>query len=261
MTQLGGISYGADPGEGRAHGTTSAGSLARPVARRAVAIAVLVALSGVAAQVAAAQDVYSFRDRRGVQHFTNVPSDNRYRAMPMDRARVMRISYSPRGDAAAAKRRGIRTLSRDSIWREPPADLDKLIDATARRYGVETALVHAVVRAESAFNHLAISSAGAQGLMQLMPGTAAEVGVRDAFHPEQNLEGGVYYLQQLIERFNGNTQLAVAGYNAGPGAVERFGGVPPYAETIEYLDRVFRYRQEYLLSRKTARPRVVVASR
>lgn len=257
MTQLGGISYGADPGEGRAHAST------RSTCTWVLA-SVLVLTAALLAVLAAPADaqVYSFRDRRGVQHFTNVPTDNRFKPMPMENARVMRISYSPRADAASMRRRGIRTLARrDSIWREPPADIDKMIDDTARRYGVETALVHAVVRAESAFNHMAISSAGAQGLMQLMPATASEVGVRDAFHPQENLEGGVYYLQQLIERFDGNTQLAVAGYNAGPGAVERFGGVPPYAETIEYLDRVFRYRQEYLLSRKTVRPRVVVASR
>jgi len=260
MTQLGGFSYGADLGEGRAPGMrSSSGALVGPGAVLVVLAALLVC---VLAESASAQ-VYSFRDRRGVQHFTNVPTDNRFKPMPMERARVMRISYTGRGDASAARRRGVRTLARSGgIWHEPPADLEKMIDDTARRYGVETALVHAVVRAESAYDHLAISSAGAQGLMQLMPATASEVGVRDAFHPQENLEGGVYYLQQLIARFNGNTQLALAGYNAGPGAVERFGGVPPYSETIEYLDRVFRYRQEYLLSRKTARPaRVVVASR
>ncbi len=258
MTQLGGISYGADPREGRAH--ASAPSSMRAWAFAGVLVTAAALLGGLA--VPADAQVYSFRDRRGVQHFTNVPTDNRFKPMPMENARVMRISYSPRGDAASMRRRGIRTLARtDSIWREPPADLGKMIDDTARRYGVETALVHAVVRAESAFDHMAVSSAGAQGLMQLMPATASEVGVRDAFHPQENLEGGVYYLQQLIERFDGNTQLAVAGYNAGPGAVERFGGVPPYAETIEYLDRVFRYRQEYLLSRRAVRSGVVVASR
>lgn len=260
MTQLGGFSDGTGPGEWRAPLTRTWSC--SPMGAVVTVGAVAVALVCILAETAAAQ-VYSFRDRRGVQHFTNVPTDTRFKPMPMENARVMRISYTGRGDASAARRRGIRTLSRSGgIWREPPADLEKMIDDTARRYGVETALVHAVVRAESAYDHLAISSAGAQGLMQLMPGTASEVGVRDAFHPQENLEGGVYYLQQLIERFNGNTQLALAGYNAGPGAVERFGGVPPYAETIEYLDRVFRFRQEYLLSRRTAPPaRVVVASR
>lgn len=218
---------------------------------------------GIAALVAtgahAAEGVYTFRDRGGTLHFTNVPSDSRFKAMPPQAVRPIRISYS--GRIGGSPSRSGRALARaDRLWTEPPADLGKLIDQTARRYGVETALVHAIVRAESDFDHLAVSSAGAQGLMQLMPGTAQEVGVRDAFHPRENLEGGVYYLSQLLDRFNGNTQLAVAGYNAGPGAVERFGGVPPYAETVEYLERVFRFRQEYLLSQR-ARQRVLVASR
>jgi soluble lytic murein transglycosylase-like protein len=256
---LGGSSYGVSPRAGGAQQVAQRGASARP--RTVVRWWILAAAAVAIAASPVDAEVFSFRDRRGVQHFTNVPTDSRYRAMPMQRARVMRISYT-RTDKSAAARRGVRTLARsDRIWREAPADLDKLIDQTARRYGVETALVHSVVRAESAFDHLAVSSAGAQGLMQLMPGTAFEVGVRDAFHPEQNLAGGVYYLRQLIDRFNGNVQLALAGYNAGPGAVERFGGVPPYAETIEYLQRVFRYRQEYILSRKPDRQRVVVASR
>ena len=204
--------------------------------------------------------VYSFRDRGGTQHFTNVPSDTRFRALPIDQSRGTRLSFTPRVGTAAAERRDAFARS-DRLWSPAPAELERMIDETAQRYGVETALVHAVVRAESDFDHLAISSSGAQGLMQLMPGTASEVGVRNAFKPQENLEGGVYYLRQLIDRFGGNKQLAVAGYNAGPGAVERFGGVPPYSETVEYLERVFRFRQEYLLNHRPERPRVVVASR
>jgi soluble lytic murein transglycosylase-like protein len=229
------------------------------------AATVLLALGLIAAAATAAsanQKVYSFRDRRGTQHFTNVPTDTRYKPVPIER-RVMRISYTPkagRNDRASSRTAFARA---DAIWSPPPADLEKMIDDTARRYGVDPALVHAVVRAESAFDHLAVSSAGAQGLMQLMPGTALEVGVRDPFHPRENLEGGVYYLAQLLDRFQGNTQLALAGYNAGPGAVERYGGVPPYSETLQYIERVFRYRQEYLLNKRTGggRHRVMVASR
>lgn len=203
--------------------------------------------------------VYSFRDRGGTLHFTNVPSDTRFHAMPMEHAHVItRLPYTTGPGAADDARYAFARAGR--MWSGPPVDLERMIDETAQRYGVETALVHAVVRAESDFDHLAISSSGAQGLMQLMPQTASEVGVRNAFQPRENLEGGVYYLRQLIDRFGGNQQLAVAGYNAGPGAVERFGGVPPYAETIEYLQRVFRFRQEYLLSHRD-RSRVVVASR
>jgi soluble lytic murein transglycosylase-like protein len=207
--------------------------------------------------------VYSFRDRGGTQHFTNVPSDTRFRAMAMERAHVItRLPYTGRANNDGFGVPRSDSLARaDRLWTAPPADLERMIDLTAQRYGVETALVHAVVRAESDFDHLAISSSGAQGLMQLMPGTASEVGVRNAFQPQENLAGGVYYLRQLLDRFGGNTQLAVAGYNAGPGAVERFGGVPPYSETLDYLERVFRFRQEYLLSHRPERTRVVVASR
>lgn len=214
-----------------------------------------------AASPAAADGVYSFKDRTGTMHFTNVPTDTRFKAVPEQGGRPIRISYTGRIGADTATRTGRAMARIDRIWNEPPADLEKLIEDTSRRYGVETALVHAVVRAESAFDHLAVSSAGAQGLMQLMPGTAQEIGVRDVFHPKDNLEGGVYYLRSLLDRFNGDYRLALAGYNAGPGAVERFGGVPPYSETMDYVERVFRYRQEYLLSQRPRLQRVQVASR
>jgi soluble lytic murein transglycosylase-like protein len=136
---------------------------------------------------------------------------------------------------------------------EASPELASIIDETSRRYGVDSALVHAVVRAESAFDHLAVSSAGARGLMQLMPTTASEVGVRNVFHPRDNLEGGVYYLRELLDRFSGNTRLALAAYNAGPGAVDSYGGIPPYDETREYVSRVFRYRQEHLRRQLEAR--------
>lgn len=234
-----------------------------PLGRVAAAVAPAMLVAGIlgVASHAAADRVYSFKDRTGTMHFTNVPTDQRFKALPDQTGRPIRISYTGR-IGAEPRSRSSRAMARaDRIWNEPPADLGKLIEDTSRLYGVETALVHAVVRAESAFDHLAVSSAGAQGLMQLMPGTAQEIGVRDVFHPKDNLEGGVYYLRSLIDRFNGDLRLALAGYNAGPGAVERFGGVPPYAETMEYVERVFRYRQEYLLSQRARPQRVLVASR
>lgn len=126
------------------------------------------------------------------------------------------------------------------------SEFDEIIHGTALEYGIEPALVFGMVRAESRFNHRARSSAGARGLLQLMPGTAKSLGVKDSFNPRQNIRGGVSYLRQLIDRFGGNVVLALAGYNAGPGAVERHGGVPPYKQTRGYVKKVLRYRSEYL---------------
>ncbi|WP_039956211.1 lytic transglycosylase domain-containing protein, partial [Xanthomonas graminis] len=112
------------------------------------------------------------------------------------------------------------------------------IAAAAREYGVDEAVVRAIIHAESAYNPMALSRAGAQGLMQLMPPTASRFGVRDAFDAAQNIRGGVQYLAWLLKRFNGNLSLAAAGYNAGEGAVDKHGGVPPYSETQRYVQRV-----------------------
>ena len=126
------------------------------------------------------------------------------------------------------------------------------IAAAARQFGVEEAVVRAVIHAESAFNPTAVSHAGAQGLMQLMPATARRFGVTDSFDASQNIRGGVQYLSWLLRRFNGNLTLAAAGYNAGEGAVDRHGGVPPYRETQSYVVRVAqlaeRYRSEGVVS-------------
>nr|WP_310232419.1 lytic transglycosylase domain-containing protein [Luteimonas terrae] len=115
----------------------------------------------------------------------------------------------------------------------------------SREFGVDEAIVRAIMHAESAFNPNALSRAGAQGLMQLMPATAARFGVVNAFDPEQNIRGGVEYLAWLLKRFNGDLTLAAAGYNAGEGAVQRHGGVPPYAETQRYVVRVGTLADRY----------------
>jgi soluble lytic murein transglycosylase-like protein len=199
-----------------------------------------------------------------VVHYTNAPTDQRFREVEKTPSRVTRVSFTAtyRGRRTAGSGRATFMPSRRSYralfspQREASPELARMIDDTSRRYGVDAALVHAVVRAESAFDHLAVSRAGARGLMQLMPTTASEVGVRDVFHPRDNLEGGVFYLRELLDRFSGNTRLALAAYNAGPGAVDTHRGVPPYDETRAYVDRVFRYRQEHLrrqLEAKNAR--------
>lgn len=119
------------------------------------------------------------------------------------------------------------------------------IAAAALSSGVDVALLRAVIHAESAFNPMALSNKGAQGLMQLMPSTADDLGVNDAFDVAQNISGGAKYLAQLLKDFNGNTQLATAAYNAGEGAVQKYGGVPPYDATQVYVQRVEQLRDRY----------------
>lgn len=120
-----------------------------------------------------------------------------------------------------------------------------LIADAARRYGVDPALVAGVIESESGFNARATSSAGAKGLMQLMDGTARGLGVADSYDPVQNVNGGTKFLRQLLDRYNGDARLALAAYNAGGGAVDRYGGVPPYPETQRYVPRVLAAAERY----------------
>lgn len=119
------------------------------------------------------------------------------------------------------------------------------IDRYARVHGVDPALVSAVMRVESCFDHRAVSRVGARGLMQLMPATASQLGVLDSFDPAQNIAGGVNYLGQMLRRFNNDLKLALAAYNAGPGAVERYKGIPPFKETQAYVLKVQSHYQRY----------------
>ena len=124
------------------------------------------------------------------------------------------------------------------------ADIDRLVDANAARSGVDRALISAIIANESAFDPNATSAAGAEGLMQLMPQTAAALGVTNAYDPAENVRAGTQYLRGLLDRF-GNVELAVAAYNAGPAAVLRYGGVPPYRETQAYVQNVMSaYRSQ-----------------
>ena len=128
------------------------------------------------------------------------------------------------------------------------ADLDAIFEAAAARYGVPIDLLKAVAKTESGFRVDATSQKGAMGVMQLMPGTARGLGVTDAYNPEQNIMGGAKYLSQMLTRFGGNVEYALAGYNAGPGAVDKYGGIPPYNETQNYVRTVTRYMGEGNLS-------------
>jgi soluble lytic murein transglycosylase-like protein len=122
-------------------------------------------------------------------------------------------------------------------------DFASLINQAAAKYDVSPTLVKAVIKAESNFNAQAVSSCGAQGLMQLMPATARSLGVDNPLDPAQNIEGGVKFLSSLLKRYNGNVQYALAAYNAGPGAVDRAGGIPAYRETQVYVQRIMSYLQ------------------
>jgi soluble lytic murein transglycosylase-like protein len=145
-------------------------------------------------------------------------------------------------------------------WAHVPLRLDAYattIRAASAKYGVDPALVRAVIHAESAFNPRAVSAKGAQGLMQLMPDTASDMGVDNAFDARQNIRGGARYLSRLLKTFHGDDRLVAAAYNAGPDAVQKYGGVPPYAETRVYVQRVTLLHKRY---RKALRREASVAS-
>lgn len=127
----------------------------------------------------------------------------------------------------------------------PPPQIEQLVTANAGAWGVDPALVKAIIANESGFNANATSKTGAQGLMQLEPGTASDLGVANAYDPAQNVWGGTRYIRGLLDRFHGDVRLAVAAYNAGPGAVEKYGGIPPYAETQNYVANVLDSYRKY----------------
>ena len=126
-----------------------------------------------------------------------------------------------------------------------PLEIRSLEHGASQANGVPVGLVHAVLMAESAGDPSAVSVAGAQGLMQLMPGTSAHCGIANAFDPTENVQCGTGYLRSLLDRYHNNVTLAVAAYNAGPGAVDRYHGVPPYAETRAYVSRVLSAYRSY----------------
>lgn len=140
-----------------------------------------------------------------------------------------------------AERTPVGLVTTTSVFRlAGPHEFDGLIEAASKRYGLSTALIRAVIRTESAFDSLAVSSAGAQGLMQLMPALSAELGVEDPFDPRQNIMAGARYLSGLLADHEGNLELALASYNAGPGNVARYQGIPPFKETQDYVARITR---------------------
>jgi soluble lytic murein transglycosylase-like protein len=131
----------------------------------------------------------------------------------------------------------------------PAKSTSQIVSEASKKHGVDSDFIRSVIKQESAGNANAVSRTGARGLMQLMPGTALQLGVSDSFSPEQNVHGGTHYLRELLERYNGDAIKALAAYNAGPGAVDRFHGVPPYRETRQYVERVVR---DYNRSKQSA---------
>lgn len=171
--------------------------------------------------------VYSYV-KDGVRHYSSRP--------PKGQATALRtISYSYIETCYACGSKPGVDFSRVKL---NTSAYDREIASAAKQYGVDEAVVRAIIHAESAFNPRAVSRVGAQGLMQLMPATAERFGVADAFDAAQNIRGGVKYLAWLLKRFDGNVTLAAAGYNAGEGAVDKYDGVPPYKETQRYVQRV-----------------------
>ena len=187
---------------------------------------VLLATLAVAAPVHAAKDYVYLHREDGVRTYTDVkPSNTRY----------SRIKIKGRATATAS----CMGLSQSSML-ERAARYAPTIQKVAAEHKLSPKLVSSVMRVESCYDHRAVSRAGARGLMQLMPMTAAQLGVRDSFDPEQNIAGGVRYLAEMLQRFNGNTRLALAAYNAGPEAVAAYKGIPPYPETINYVRRIIK---------------------
>ncbi|MFC4184255.1 lytic transglycosylase domain-containing protein [Saccharococcus thermophilus] len=146
----------------------------------------------------------------------------------------------PQAPQAPENQRTFAPASNEAVSNVKHADIDTLIAQAAEKYDVDARLIRAVIRHESNFDPNARSHAGALGLMQLMPSTAKMLGVDNPFDPAQNIEGGTKYLRQLLDRYNGNVSLALAAYNAGPGNVDRYGGIPPFAETKAYVEKILR---------------------
>lgn len=179
--------------------------------------------------VPAAADIYKYEDSEGVLHFTDAPTDKRFKVFMRDIKKDQRL----------------RTTFRLSGCARDPKEFESIISSCAMEYGVDKSLVKAVIQAESGYNPNAVSRKGAAGLMQLMPKTAQDLKVSDSLNPAENIRGGVRYLKFLLDTFKGDVAMALAAYNAGLAKVAKYGGIPPYEETRNYVTRVMGYRNSF----------------
>ena len=181
-----------------------------------------------------ADRVYKFVDADGIVHYTNI--------RPEGVSRFSTLDFPCYASDPACQQ---------VDWERVPLDTSAFapeIGQASSEHGVEPSLIRAIIHAESAYQPDAVSPRGAQGLMQLMPGTQQDLGVVDVFQPASNINGGTSYLAQMLDEFDGDVRLASAAYNAGPGAVRKYGGVPPFSETKEYVRRIEILHRRYRLA-------------
>jgi soluble lytic murein transglycosylase-like protein len=200
---------------------------AMTVARCGTLIVFLISL--LSASLVSAADIYKYEDEEGVLHFTDAPTDHRFKIFMRD----------------IKKDRQLRTHFKLTRYCGNSAEFEPIINTCALQYGVDKSLVKAVIHAESGYDPNAVSSKGASGLMQLMPKTAESLKVSNSFDPRENIRGGVRYLKFLLDTFKGDVELALAAYNAGLNRVAQYGGVPPFTETRNYVAKVLQYKKLY----------------
>lgn len=188
----------------------------------------------------AGQTIYQFKDTNGTTLLTN------RKKAEYNHLKVVKATYYPDSNIHSYSNWGASEASVLPSYSRNKNAFDQLIRQAAQHHGVSEGLVKAIMHTESGFNIHARSPVGAQGLMQLMPATARRFNVSNAYDPQQNIFGGVKYLSWLLKRFNGDTRLAIAAYNAGEGNVDKYGGIPPFRETQDYVRRVTsRYQNLY----------------
>lgn len=208
--------------------------------KQSVRIALIGSLAYVTGTALADAPLFTYQTDDGVTVFSD---------SPVDPGNLVRQSYRPTTRPVAAPN-PCKGLTRKDLEARGRA-LDSPISHAALQYSVDEALIKAVARAESCFDPLAVSRAGARGLMQLMPGTAKFMGVSNIHDEVENLNGGAKYLGMMLERYAADTRLALAAYNAGPGNVDRYQGIPPFPETQRYVETVIRYQALYATAGKS----------